>query len=106
LYQLADEVPARFLLVFGAGQTEAEECGGLQAIGTATPHTKHSDLILIYTGSTLHNTMSEPVILSWDDSQKQYVVNDDLTEFVSANSKKTYTIFNIRNLLASRAAKP
>jgi len=106
MYQLADQEPAKFLLAFGVGQTEAEECGGLQAIGAAEPHAMHGDLILIYSGSTLHDTMREPVILSWDDAQKQYLMNDALTEFVSTNSKKSYTVFNIRSLLASRAAKP
>jgi hypothetical protein len=106
LYQVAGDAPAKFQLVFGAGQTETEECGGLAAIGAAAPHAEHGDLILIYNASTLHNSMHEPVILSWADSQKQYVVNDDLTEFVSSNSTKSYTVFSIRSLLASRAAKP
>jgi len=105
MYQLADDAPAKFLLVFGVGHTELEECGGLQAIGAATPSPKHSDLILIYNAATLHDEFPEPVILSWDDSQKQYVVNDNLTKFVNTHCK-SYTVFNIRSLLASRAAKP
>lgn len=106
LYQLTDGAPAKFLLAFGVGQTEAEECGGLQAIGAATPHATHGNLILIYSGHTLHDTGPDVVILSWDDAQKQYVVNDDLTEYVGTNLMKRCTIFNIRSLLASRAAKP
>jgi hypothetical protein len=106
LYQLAEGAPAKFLLSFGIGQTEAAECEGMKAIGAATPRAAHGDLILIYTGYTLHSTAPTPVILSWDDTQKQYVVNDDLTEYVGTNLTKSCTIFNIRSLLASRAAKP
>jgi hypothetical protein len=105
MYQLADDAPAKFLLVFGVEHTESEECAGLQAIGAATPRTKHGDLILIYNASTLHDEFPEPVILSWDDSQKQYAVNGDLTQFVNTHCK-SYTVSNIRSLLASRAAKP
>jgi hypothetical protein len=105
MYQLADDAPAKFLLVFGAGHTESEECGGLQAIGAATPHAKQGDLILIYNASTVHDQFPEPVILSWDDSQRRYAVNDDLTKFVNTHCK-SYTVSNIRSLLASRAAKP
>ena len=105
-YLLAEGASAKFLLSFGIGQTEVEECGGLQAIGAATPHAVHGDLILIYTDHTLHSTGPSPVILSWDDTQKQYVVNDDLTDYVGSNLTKNCTIFNIRSLLASRADKP
>lgn len=106
MYQLADNAPAKFMFVFGVGHTELEECDGLQAIGAATPHAKYGDLILIYHAFTLHEDFPEPVILSWNDAQKQYVVNDDLSQFVRTNRRKSYTISNIRSLLASRAAKP
>jgi hypothetical protein len=106
MYQLVDDAPAKFMLVFGVGHTELEGCDGLQAIGAATPHAKYGDLILIYHAFTVHDQFPEPVILSWNDAQKQYVVNDNLSQFASTNSKKSYTISNIRSLLASRAAKP
>jgi hypothetical protein len=106
LYQLADGAPAKFLVVFGVGHTELEECTGLKAIGAVTPHASHGDLILVYDAYANREDFPEPVILSWDDAQKQYAVNDELTEFVSTNSKKSYTVFNIRSLLASRSAKP
>lgn len=105
LYQITDGAPAKFLLAFGVGQTEAEECAGLKAIGAAAPHATHGDLILIYSGYTLHDTGRDAVILSWDDVQKQYAVNDDLTEYVSTSNTKSCTIFNIRSLLASRTAQ-
>jgi hypothetical protein len=106
LYQIADGAPGKFLLVFGIGQSEVEGCGGLKAIGAAAPHATHGDLILIYNAFTPNTRLSEPVILSWDETQKQYVVNDDLTQFVGEGGDTGYTILNIRNRLAPRAAKP
>lgn len=105
LYQIKEGVSAKFILTFGAGQTEAEECTGLKAIGAAAPHATHGNLILIYNASTLREELPEPVILSWQDSPKKYVVNDELTSYVGTNSRKSYTIFNIRSVLQSRAAQ-
>jgi len=104
IYQLVEGAPATFLLVLGSGQSEMEECVGLKAIGAAIPHAAHGDLILIYDASTLHEKSREPVILSWESSHKRYVINDDLTEYVGTNSKKSYTVYSIRSLLASRPA--
>jgi hypothetical protein len=105
LYQLTDGAPAKFLLVFGAGNTELEECTGLKAIGAVTPHASHGDLILIYDAYADREDFPAAVILSWDEAQKQYVINDDLTDYVG-DSTNGFTILNIRSLLAPLAAKP
>jgi hypothetical protein len=105
LYQLADGASAKFLVVFGVGKTELEGCDGLKAIGAVTPHASHGDLILIYDAYTLREDFPASVILSWNEAQKQYLVNDYLTDYVG-NSTNGFTILNIRSLLAPLAAKP
>jgi len=106
LYQLANGAPAKFLLSLGTGQTEVMQCGRLKAIGAVTPHATHGDLILIYDAFTPNANLSEPLILSWDETQKQYVINEDRSNLARENSETGNTIFDIRKLLAQPAAKP
>jgi hypothetical protein len=105
LYQLVDGAPAKFL-VSKVDENELVVCDELKAIGALAPHATHGDLILIYSAHSPNTNLSEPMILSWDDAQKQYVINEDSSNFVREGGDYGYTVSDIRKLLAPRAAKP
>jgi hypothetical protein len=105
IFFLFGKSPAVFVPTVGYGGMEAEQCGGLKAVGFSATDAAAPRLLLLYDASSPNADLHQPVILDWNAKSGRYELNEALSNYLEDAAEATSIAGMKKALLRYKASE-